>query len=293
MSTFGFQIFDESASQFSNFYQCFSQSFGALSADKQTDLGKGGKILMPSSALEKLTSLKVDYPMVFKLTNLSRNRSTHCGVLEFTSDEGQIITPYWMMQNLLLNEGDEVKLEYCNLPTGEYVKFQPQSTEFLDISDPKTVLESAFRTFACLTKGDSVTIHYNEKCYELVIKELKPADAVVIIECDLSFEFEDPAGITNYCNQNPQTSNTQRKKELEQYLRENGTFSAFSGQGVRLDGRRPSIKRKSEIEKEENFRQVGVPNFNWKFGQLTFLRENLIEKPDEAASNRPLKQKKI
>jgi ubiquitin fusion degradation protein 1 len=44
-----------------------------------------------------------------------------------------------MMQNLLLQEGDIVKLKSTSLPKGTYVKLRPQSKDFLDISNPKAV----------------------------------------------------------------------------------------------------------------------------------------------------------
>ena len=43
------------------------------------------------------------------------------------------------MQNLLLQEGDLLQVESTSLPVATYSKFQPQSTEFLDISNPKAV----------------------------------------------------------------------------------------------------------------------------------------------------------
>ena len=44
-----------------------------------------------------------------------------------------------MMQNLLLQEGDIVKLKSVSLPKGTYVKLRPQSKDFLDITNPKAV----------------------------------------------------------------------------------------------------------------------------------------------------------
>ena len=41
--------------------------------------------------------LNIQYPMLFKLTNRSMNRETHCGVLEFVAEEGLIYIPYWVM----------------------------------------------------------------------------------------------------------------------------------------------------------------------------------------------------
>jgi hypothetical protein len=41
---------------------------------------------------------------------------THCGVLEFVAEEGVCYMPHWMMQNMLLQVGDMVKLRNVSLP---------------------------------------------------------------------------------------------------------------------------------------------------------------------------------
>jgi ubiquitin fusion degradation protein 1 len=50
-----------------------------------------------------------------------------------------------MMQTLLLEPGDLLQTKSTDLPPGQFIKLQPQDTNFLDISDPKAVLETAFR----------------------------------------------------------------------------------------------------------------------------------------------------
>lgn len=42
-----------------------------------------------------------------------------------------------MMQNLLLREGDIVKVRSAALPKGTFVKLQPHTQDFLDITNPK------------------------------------------------------------------------------------------------------------------------------------------------------------
>lgn len=54
-------------------------------------------VIMPPSALDILTRLNINYPMLFKLTNKKSNRHTHCGVLEFIADEEKIYIPYWVL----------------------------------------------------------------------------------------------------------------------------------------------------------------------------------------------------
>lgn len=62
-----------------------------------------------------------------------------------------------------------------------------QSVDFLEISNPKAILENSLRSFACLTKDDLLAIRYNGKVYKLSVLETLPADAVTIIgECDVN-----------------------------------------------------------------------------------------------------------
>ncbi|AWP07406.1 Ubiquitin fusion degradation protein 1 -like [Scophthalmus maximus] len=195
---FSFQVFDHPMSRgfqnrFSTQYRCYSVSMLAGPNDR-SDVEKGGKIIMPPSALDQLSRLNITYPMLFKLTNKNSDRMTHCGVLEFVADEGICYLPHWMMQNLLLEEGGLVQVESVNLMVATYSKFQPQSPDFLDITNPKAVLENALRNFACLTTGDVIAINYNEKIYELRVMETKPDKAVSIIECDMNVDFDAPLG---------------------------------------------------------------------------------------------------
>ena len=46
---------------------------------------------------------------------------------------------------------------------GTFVKFQPQSVDFLEISNPRAVLETTMRHFSCLTEGDIICLPYNDR----------------------------------------------------------------------------------------------------------------------------------
>lgn len=95
---------------------------------------------MPPSALANLTSLDLESPWMFKLSNPSNpEAATHAGVLEFIAEEGCVHLPFWMMQALRLNEGDPIRITGTELPKGKFVKLQAQSVHFLEISDHKAV----------------------------------------------------------------------------------------------------------------------------------------------------------
>lgn len=103
-----------------------------------------------------------------------------------------------MLQTLVLDPGDLLQIKSTDLPSGSFTKLQAQSTSFLDISDPKAVLENAFRNFACLTKGDIFTFAYNDTTYSVEVLETRPdiaaKGAIGILETDLEVDFAPPVG---------------------------------------------------------------------------------------------------
>lgn len=269
MFQFGFNMFPDIPRSFNKSFRCFSVSM--FPGNEREDVERGGKIIMPPSALEQLTRLNICYPMVFKLSNQKMNRITHSGVLEFVADEGKVYLPYWMMRNLMLDEGEMVNIESVSLPVATFSKFQPQTCDFLDITNPKAVLENCLRNFACLTSGDMIAINYNSKIYELCVLETKPGKAVTIIECDMNVDFAPPVGYTE-----PQSG---KKKEEDamidpaDLMPEPSGFVSFQGTGNRLDGKR---KKKDTGETDstpiKREYQRGIPDYEYEPDTLIFLR---------------------
>jgi ubiquitin fusion degradation protein 1 len=67
-----------------------------LPGPERDHLNYGGKIVMPTSALDKLSRLHITYPMLFELHNGQKQRMTHAGVLEFVAEEGKVYLPNWV-----------------------------------------------------------------------------------------------------------------------------------------------------------------------------------------------------
>ncbi|MCJ1416811.1 ubiquitin fusion degradation protein [Xylographa parallela] len=181
--------------RFDEYYRCYPVAM--LPGPERENVNHGGKVIMPPSALDKLTRLHITYPMLFELINGAKEKMTHAGVLEFIAEEGKIYLPFWLMQTLLLEPGDLLQIKSTDLPSGQFIKLQAQSTAFLDISDPKAVLENAFRNFSCLTKGDIFTFSYNDQIFEMAVLETKPTtdkNAIGVLETDLEVDFAAPIG---------------------------------------------------------------------------------------------------
>jgi len=197
--------------------------------------------------------------LLFRIYNHKyHTRSIHSGVIEFTAQEGRTYIPHWMMQNVRLYEGDLVTITTVHLPPATFVKLQPQSEDFLDITDPKAVLEQTLRKYAALTRGDMIFIRYNKKEYYLQVLDLKPkneANACSIIEADVDVDFDPPVGYKEKkeVKEPPPIVEEKlivHKDEIDpgEHLNDNSydsddeeekpTFVAFSGGGSRISGKK-------------------------------------------------------
>ncbi|POS73729.1 hypothetical protein DHEL01_v207882 [Diaporthe helianthi] len=181
--------------RFDEYYRCYPMVMHP--GPERTELNYGSKILLPPSALDKVSKLHVQWPLLMELINGEKERHSHAGVLEFVAEEGRAYLPQWMMQTLLLDVGDMIQIKTTSLELARLVKLQPQSVNFLDISDPKAVLERAFRNFAAVTKGDVFNFEYNDTVYDVAVLDVKPETekmGVCMIETDVSVEFAPPVG---------------------------------------------------------------------------------------------------
>jgi len=272
----------------------FTRDFRAYSVmmmqgPERPEVNGGGKIIMPPSALESLSRLNISYPMLFKIENKDKQRSSHTGVLEFIADEGKVFLPGWMMRNLLLNEGDIITLTSTTLPVASYSKFKPQQVDFLNITNPKAVLEKHLRSFACLSKNDIISIEYLGKEYEVQIMELKPSDAVNIIECDMNVDFEAPVGYQEpeRVEPTPEVSkpfgSAEMENKLKDYYEKQNQFKAFAGRGGRIDGKKKGTKGVKHSVDLESVYKRGVPNYDWDGKTLTYIRNGPQRKEEEEA----------
>lgn len=174
-----------------------------------------------------------------------------------------------MMHNLLLEESEIINIESISLPVATFSRFQPQSEDFLDITNPKAVLENGLRSFACLTAGDIIAIQYNQRIYEMCVLETKPGSAVSIIECDMNVEFAAPVGYKE-----PQRPVAKKEETMDpvDMMPDPIGFIAFKGQGNRLDGKKKKDSATNDVQLPKPIYIRGIPDYDYKSGTLKFLR---------------------
>ncbi|RLN84449.1 hypothetical protein BBJ28_00025728, partial [Nothophytophthora sp. Chile5] len=159
--------------------------------------GDGDKITLPVSALEELNpqnalelgvftfELSYDEPEAPE----SRQRKTHAGVLEFVADEGTVGLPPKVAASLFQNTAqlpDSIRVRFVRLEKGKFASLQPRGDGFGERQiDFKHLLEWSLKAHTTLTVGDVVFVRHGRETFEVVVAELKPEEAVNILNTDL------------------------------------------------------------------------------------------------------------
>ena len=160
------------------------------------DINFSNSIILPPSALSQLSNIKnfgsSKDPVLFKILNIDLNMYTHCGVKEFTAEEGCCYLPLNMFDKLCLTEGQKVNVRALSLQAGTFIKLQPHKTEFTEITNPKVVLEFNLKDYFCVTEGDTISIKFGKKIYQIDVIQCKPDKQIRTLNCNLEVDFAPP-----------------------------------------------------------------------------------------------------
>ena len=240
-------------------------------------------IILPPSALKRLSFMKnfgdTKNPILFRILNIQLNIYTHCGVFDFTAEEGTCYLPANMFDKLCLEEGHQVNLRDLTLKPGTFIKIQPQKTEFINIPQPKTVLEYNLRNYFCVTEGDTISVKFSNRYYNIDILECKPDKAIRTLNCDLVVDFAPPKDykepepkkpIKNVAGSNIKFNSEEKPVKLTQEeIEKNITDKKFSGHHFRMDGKaitqnaaKKVIAKKEKEKAEDNYdpRKCRIPS---------------------------------
>ena len=178
---------------------CFSFTCSSQSEEIINRCRYSNKILLPPDILRELMARDLfteNDIMFFKVINKKIEFGVVCSVQEFTASPGMCHIPYHIMEELAITEGETVEIEKVSPPKGTYVKLRPQETAFIEMSNPKAILEKIMcQDYPVITEGQTITINYKDlgKIFSIDILETQPEEVVSIIDTDLNVEFGEPA----------------------------------------------------------------------------------------------------
>ncbi|CAK9040802.1 Ubiquitin fusion degradation protein 1 homolog [Durusdinium trenchii] len=171
------------------------------------------RVVLPKSVLEALERQRaldvVKGPMTFALSvnvvdgETTTTTTTHCGVDEFTAEEGTVAIPPAVALSLARERGvdwltgRQVAVEFVELERHERVKIECQprgggfhvgDQEVVNI-DLKSVLMRTLRDVLTLTTGDWIPVRHEGKNYHLVVRSISPEPAVLVLNTDVEVDL--------------------------------------------------------------------------------------------------------
>ena len=201
-------------------YNCSSQSENVVSQVKYSN-----KLLLPEEILRNLMKKKYNPPFFFKIENINMKYGQVCGVQEFSAPPGVVHVPYHIMEGLGISEGQHVEIQLASPVKGTYIKIQPHTTSFIDLSNPKALLEKVLsEKYPVVTEGHTIAIEYVNKVFYIDIVKTEPAPVIDILNVNLNVDFEQPLDYAEpVVNKKMEVDDIERVEHLKPIIRENAT----------------------------------------------------------------------
>ena len=158
-----------------------------------SELENSNKTLLPAACIP---DLDLDAGTTYlEIKNLENDKTVICAVHEYTESPGIIFIPSGIMNNINLHDGNNVIVtQRTNISKGEYIKIKPMKKAFIDLPNPKAILERHISQFyPILSENEIITIKHNNDLYHIQIVETKPNKVIQTTDCDINLDFDRPA----------------------------------------------------------------------------------------------------
>ncbi len=125
------------------------------------------------------------------------SKFTYCGVQDFTADEGIVMIPHCILENLDVNGSDFVNISYIgNIPKGDFVQLEPIQKEIFNIPELDKFLEKVISNYCLLYPEQIITCSYSNTEYNIKVKSIKSIyefdiepELIDIVNTDLKFDI--------------------------------------------------------------------------------------------------------
>lgn len=200
----------------------------------------GNKILLPSSMLPDLDI--ENGTVYFSVMNPRNCKEIFVGVHEYNDSPGICFLPHAMIERLHLNDGEPAIIKQIkDVEPGTYIKIKPYEKAFIELEDPKAILERFIsENYPILSKNEVIIIKYLDIEYHIEVIECNPSHTIQTTNCDINVDFEKPldmieeeSKVEERIPSPPTVQNTVVSQELNEF-RTMDNLQRFPGIGRRL-----------------------------------------------------------
>eukprot|EP01080_Neovahlkampfia_damariscottae_P003070 gene3070-5240_t len=170
-------------------------SYGYSFIEPMHNIENANNICLPQSLRDKLKYGTSAGKVILELKT-SDGKLFHCGVLDYTAKNNEIIVPNWMMKHLMLQEHSYIQVRTVKLPDCESIVFQPHSDDVYQSGNISLSIEQKLCHFIAITEGSTIPFvdDFTGKEFLLTVTQTEPSSGVclfkglgVVMELALSF----------------------------------------------------------------------------------------------------------
>ncbi len=142
----------------------------------------------------KVPTARINPPYYFCIES-SIGIYSYCGVQDFTAEEGMVIIPNHILDQMLIQGSDFVTIRLINdIPKGKFVLIEPLDKNIFNIPDLDKYLEKVLSGYCLLYQNQIINFEYDYQVYRILIKEIKSVDDketnyIDIVNTDLSIDI--------------------------------------------------------------------------------------------------------
>ena len=103
--------------------------------------------------------------METKAPNLTHWLISHRLAVDFRAPENFLFVPLWMLRSLRAKPYDVVFMTWVKLNDGVTIELQPHQDAFLQLANPRSVLENELKYYSSATRGSTISLLYEGKQY--------------------------------------------------------------------------------------------------------------------------------
>ena len=136
------------------------------------ELENSNKTLLPAACIPDL-DLESGITYIEISSDITDKKAV-CAIHEYTESPGIIFMPARIMNAMSIDACDNVKvIQKTDIPKGEYIKIKPFQKAFIELTNPKVILEKHIsQYYPILTQGEVISINFNNTNYQIEIVDI-------------------------------------------------------------------------------------------------------------------------
>jgi len=153
------------------------------------------KVIVPLNVLKELSENfeNMTFPIILKIKHPEQFEDIHVGIEDFGPNNGTIYIPERILQNEWISHDIEITVTNCSPPKGSFIKLKPHKTKFIELDNPKKILETNFiNKYPVVRKGETICVTHNKEKFYIDILDCKPSNVILSSDVDLEVDFEEP-----------------------------------------------------------------------------------------------------